>query len=103
MAGGGTPAALRPPRHGRLTGRQRRGEHKSAAQPRSPNGYSTAGIVLGSIAFLFLPIILGPAGLTWAPLGSQRGKSRATVAMVVSGAGTVAGMILGIIVFRALA
>ena len=36
-------------------------------------------------------------------IGKSKGESRATVAMVVSGAGTVAGMILGIIVFRALA
>ena len=74
-----------------------------AVQPRTFNGFSTTGIVLGSIAFLFLPIILGPAGLILGAVGKSKGESRAPVAMVVSAAGTVIGMILGFVVFRALA
>lgn len=73
-----------------------------AVQPRTSNGYSTTGIVLGSIAFLFLPIILGPAGLILGAVGKSKGESRANVAMVVSAAGLVVGMILSFVVARTL-
>ncbi len=74
----------------------------AAAAPRSGNGYSTTGIVLGSIAFLFLPILLGPAGLILGGIGKSKGESRATAALVVSGLGTVVGMIFSVIVYLAL-
>jgi len=68
--------------------------------PRSVgNGYSTAGIILGAIAFLFFPIVLGPIGLIMGAVGKSRGEDKAVVAMVVSACGLVVGMILGIIVF----
>lgn len=62
------------------------------------NGYSTAGIIMGAIAFLFLPIILGPAGLIMGAIAMSKHEPRAVIALVVSGAGLVIGMIFGIIV-----
>ena len=69
-----------------------------APQPSSTstgNPYSTVGIVLGVIAFLFFPIILGPVGMILGAVGKSKGESKAVVAMVVSGIGLVVGMILG--------
>lgn len=63
------------------------------------NGYSTAGIILGAIAFLFVPILLGPTGLVLGAIGKSKGESKAVVAMVVSACGLVVGMLLGIIAF----
>jgi hypothetical protein len=63
------------------------------------NGFSTAGIILGVISFLFFPIIFGPAGLILGAVGKSKGESKAVTAMVVSGIGLVAGMIIGALVF----
>lgn len=59
------------------------------------NGFSIAGIIMGAIAFLFFPIILGPAGLIMGAIGKSKGESKAVVALVVSGLGLVIGMLLG--------
>lgn len=61
------------------------------------NTFSTIGIVLGAFAFLFLPIVFGPAGLVLGAVGKSKGEPRAIIAMVVSGVGLVVGMILGVI------
>jgi hypothetical protein len=63
------------------------------------NGFSTAGIILGAIAFLFFPIVLGPTGLILAAVGKSKGEDKAVVAMTVAGLGTVIGMILGVMLF----
>lgn len=63
-------------------------------------GYSIAGIVLGVVAFVFIPIAFGPAGLILGAVGQSRGESKATIAMVVSCCGLVVGMLLGIIVYQ---
>jgi hypothetical protein len=71
------------------------------AAPKPPadgNGYSTAGIILGAIAFLFFPIICGPAGLILGGIAKSKGESRAVVALVVSGTGMIVGFILGALV-----
>lgn len=68
-------------------------------QVSSGNGYSTAGIILGAIAFLFFPIICGPAGLILGGIAMSKGESRAVVALIVAGAGTVVGFILGAFAF----
>lgn len=62
------------------------------------NGFSVAGIILGALAFIILPIVLGPAGLILGAVGKSKGESKAVVAMVVSGLGLVIGMILGYLV-----
>jgi hypothetical protein len=66
------------------------------SQPASTaNGFSIAGIIMGAIAFLFFPIILGPAGLIMGAIGESKGETKAVVALVVSGLGLVIGMLLG--------
>jgi hypothetical protein len=74
-------------------------EQNAVADP--GNGLSIAGIICGAIAFLFFPILLGPAGLILGGIGLSRRESKAPIAMVVSGCGLVVGMILGVIVSRA--
>lgn len=70
--------------------------------PASPgSGYSTAALILGAIAFLFFPIVLGPAGLILAAVGMSKGEKNAAVGMTVAACGTVIGMILGAAVFAA--
>lgn len=63
------------------------------------NGFSTAGIILGVISFLFFPIIFGPAGIILGAVGKSKGESKAVTAMAVSAVGLVAGMIIGAVVF----
>ena len=70
-----------------------------ATRPAGGNGYSTAGIILGSVAFLFFPIICGPVGLVMGGIAKSRGESRADTALIVSGLGLVVGLILGIVAF----
>jgi hypothetical protein len=73
------------------------GGHQSAPHPQTAgSGYSTAGIVCGAIAFLFLPIVLGPAGLILGAVAKSRGERNAPIALWVAGLGTVVGMILGV-------
>ena len=65
----------------------------------STSGFSIAAIILGAIAFLFLPILFGPAGLILGAIAMTRKEKLALVALVVSGCGLVIGMILGAIVW----
>lgn len=72
-------------------------------RPTTPgNGYSTAGIILGAIAFLFLPIVFGPVGIILGAVAKSKGEDKAVVAMVVATLGLVIGMILGAIVFSSI-
>jgi hypothetical protein len=73
--------------------------HQFAVSHGAGNGFSTAGIILGAIAFLFFPIVLGPTGLILAAVGKSKGEDKAVVAMTVAGLGTVIGMILGVMLF----
>ena len=71
----------------------------SAPQPSSPGStFSTVGIICGAIAFLFFPIVFGPAGLIFGAVAKSKGEQKAVVALVVSGVGLVVGMIFGYIV-----
>jgi hypothetical protein len=63
------------------------------------NGYSTTAIILGSIAFILFPPILGGTGLILAAIGKSKGESRAVVGMVVSALGLVLGTCLGALMF----
>lgn len=65
-------------------------------------GFSVAGIVCGSIAFLFCPILLGPLGIIFAGVAMSRKERLATTAMWISVAGLVVGMLLGVIVYTSL-
>jgi hypothetical protein len=67
-----------------------------AAQPAQPaQTLSILGIVFGAIAFLFFPIVFGPAGLVVSAIGLSKNERLAPVALAVSGAGLVIGFVLG--------
>lgn len=56
----------------------------------------------GAVAFLFFPVLSGPAGLILGGIGLGQKERLAPVAMTVSGIGLVVGMILGLLVYRSL-
>jgi hypothetical protein len=60
--------------------------------------FSTVAIILGVMAFLIFPIILGPAGLILGAVAKARNERAATAAIVISALGLVVGMALGIYV-----
>ncbi|GGQ01577.1 hypothetical protein [Streptomyces roseolilacinus] len=63
------------------------------------NVLSIIAIVLGVVALVFLPIVFGAIGLVLAIIAKTvRHERLATVALVVSAAGLVGGMILGAVV-----
>lgn len=71
-----------------------------APTPSTPgSGFSTAGIIFGAIAFLFFPIVLGPAGLILGAIAKSKGEEKAIIAIVVSAVGMVVGFIFGAIVW----
>ncbi|MCC5950633.1 MAG: hypothetical protein JJU45_00910 [Acidimicrobiia bacterium] len=77
------------------------GQGWATGPPTPPgNGYSTAAIVLGAIAVLFCPILLGPAGLVCAAIGKSKGEPRANIGFIVAGVGFVVGMVLGVLVWN---
>ncbi len=91
----GVPA---PPPYGMPYGAPYAGQY-----PQKPgNAFSIAAIVLGAIAFLFFPIVLGPAGLILGAVAKSKGEPKATFAMVLAALGTVGGMVLGFVAFSAL-
>jgi hypothetical protein len=70
-----------------------------AVPQQASNVLSIIGIVCGALAFLFFPILLGPAGIVLGVIGLTRKERLAWVATAVSGAGLIIGMILGILVW----
>lgn len=65
-------------------------------QADAANTLSIIAIVCGAIAFLFLPIVFGPAGIVLAAIGRSKKEKLAPVALGVAIAGTVIGILLGI-------
>jgi hypothetical protein len=73
------------------------------APPQSQgNGFSITAIVLGAIAFLFVPPLFGIVGLIFGGVGLSKKEKLAPVGMIVAGVGLIGGMILGAVVFSAL-
>lgn len=62
------------------------------------NTFSIIAIVLGALAFLFLPIFLGPAAIVLAIIGKNKKEKLSTVALIVAILGTVIGVVVGAIV-----
>jgi len=73
------PAAARPPR------------------TTTRNGFSIAGIFFGVLAFLILPIIFGPVGLTLGAVAKNKGEPLANRALLVAAIGMAVGMLLGVL------
>jgi hypothetical protein len=69
-----------------------------STQSDTGNGFSIAGIILGAVAFLFVPILLGPAGLILGAVGKSRSERLAIPALIVSACGLILGMLLGLVV-----
>ncbi|MBM3743788.1 MAG: hypothetical protein FJW46_05780 [Actinobacteria bacterium] len=65
------------------------------------NTFSILGIVFGGIAFLFLPILFGPAGIGFAVAAMIKKEKLGGAAIGVSVAGTVLGMIFGFLFWGA--
>lgn len=59
------------------------------------NTLSIIGIVLGAVAFVFCPVLFGPAALVLGGVGMSRKERLAPVALAVGGAGLVVGVALG--------
>jgi hypothetical protein len=59
------------------------------------NGFSHAAIALGSIAFLFFPVVFGPVGIVLAVVGKGKNEPKATIGLTVAILGTVMGMLIG--------
>ena len=70
---------------------------QGAADP--GNGFSVTAIVLGAVSFLFCPLVLGITAIVFAAVARSRRERLANVALAVSIAGTVIGMVLGVIVY----
>ncbi len=61
------------------------------------NGLAIAAIVFGIGAVAFAPIILGPIGIVLAVMARNRGQSLGTAALWITIAGTVVGLVLGLL------
>jgi uncharacterized membrane protein YvbJ len=72
----------------------------SAAKPSSI--YSTLGMIFGGIAFLFFPIIFGPAGIVLSAIAKSKNEPNASLALGISIAGTVLGLLIGAFVTSSL-
>lgn len=88
------------------------GAESSAGIPPSPKaetttgsapakGFAVAGLVCGLVAFLLLPIVLGPLGIIFGAVSWSKGNKLGMAATIVSICGLVIGMILGYIVWAA--
>ncbi|MFF5635794.1 hypothetical protein [Streptomyces sp. NPDC012825] len=80
------------------------GNHPTGQQTRGANGnvLSIIAIVLGVVAIIFFPIVFGVIGLVLAVIAKfVRHERLSTVALVVSAAGLVLGMVLGAVVASA--
>jgi len=63
-------------------------------------GYSIAGLILGVVAVIVLPILLGPAGIALGYVGHRKGDRLGRTAMIVAGIGMVAGFIIGFAILQ---
>lgn len=77
------------------------GPPTAGAPPVPSNTFSTWAIVVGCVALLFLPILLGPAALVLAGIALSKKEPRGTVAMLVAVVGTIGGFALGALVLAA--
>lgn len=66
------------------------------------NLFSILAIVFGAVAVLFLPIVFGIAAIVLAGIAISKKERLAKVAMAVAIVGTVAGFILGAIVYSSM-
>jgi hypothetical protein len=77
-------------------------DERAASSTGAGRGFSIAGGILGLIALLVAPILVGPAGIALGYVGHRKGDRHGRTAMIVAGVGTVVGMILGVLVFASM-
>jgi hypothetical protein len=70
-----------------------------SSSPNEGDSLANLAIVLGVIALLFLPVVFGPIGIILGAISNRRGSDRGLIAVVVATIGTVAGMLIGILVW----
>lgn len=75
-------------------------QHGGPVATNPSNVLSIMGIVCGGIAFLFLPPLFGIAGLILGGIGMSNKERLAPWALGVSGAGLIAGLIIGYLLWR---
>ena len=66
--------------------------------PQTANTFSIIAIVLGGLAFIVLPIFIGPAAIILAVIAKNKKEKYANLALTIGILGTVLGMILGAII-----
>jgi hypothetical protein len=59
------------------------------------NTFSILGIIFGVFAIVFFPIVFGVGAIVLAVVARSKGERLATIALIVSILGTLAGFILG--------
>jgi membrane protein DedA with SNARE-associated domain len=64
--------------------------------------FSILAIVFGAVAVLFVPIVFGIAAIVLAGVAISKKERLAKVAMAVAVVGTIAGFILGAIVYSSM-
>jgi hypothetical protein len=57
--------------------------------------FSTLGLIFGGVAFLFIPVLFGVAGIIFSAVAKSKSEPNANLALGVSIGGTVGGMIIG--------
>ena len=66
------------------------------------NTFSILAIVLGAIAFLIFPILLGPAAIILGVVGLVKKERLAPIGLTIGILGTIVGMVLGAIIAAAM-
>ena len=59
------------------------------------NTLSTLGMTFGAIGLLYLPVLIGVTGIVLSAVAKSKGEKNANLALGISIAGTVLGMLLG--------
>ena len=93
----GAPGAYPPPVHPAYSPYYAPGPQ--LAQTGGGKVFSTWGFVLGGIAFLFLPPIIGGAGVVCSIIAMKKKERLAPWALAVSIAGIVVGVAIGVVVW----
>jgi len=71
-------------------------------RPQASNLFSIIAFVCAGISVLLLPVVFGPAGLILGAVGLSKKERLAPIAMAASVVCMIAGMVIGVLVMRAL-
>jgi hypothetical protein len=75
----------------------------NAPQQNTSNLFSILAIVFGIVAVLFLPIVFGLAAIVLGIIARSKGERLSTIGLVVAILGTLAGFVIGYLVYRSMA